>query len=129
MRQVRFSNALSEAVSKHIALAATRRETLAWLASPIKRCGAMCVGRLAAHVATAAMTGSVGRRFCRYFQHVELSGSLTTLVVADLFGLRGSPWVLAKDCTNWEFGKTSMNILMICVTWSAIALGRSSNGL
>ncbi len=34
-----FSNALSAAVSKHIPLSATRRETLAWLALLIMRQG------------------------------------------------------------------------------------------
>lgn len=117
-----FSNALSEAVSKHIALSPTRRETLAWLALLIMRCGTICLWRLAAHVATAAMTDSVRRRFYRFFQHVELDGSLTALVVADLLGLRGRPWVLAMDRTNWEFGKTSVNILMICVIWNGMGV-------
>ena len=48
--QYTFSNALSEAVSKHIPLSATRRETLAWLALLIMRQGTMCLWRLAAHV-------------------------------------------------------------------------------
>jgi hypothetical protein len=29
--------------------------------------------------------------------------------------IRGKPWVLAIDRTNWDFGKTTINILMICV--------------
>ena len=43
-----FSNALSAAVSKHIPLSATRRETLAWLALLIMRQGTICLWRLAA---------------------------------------------------------------------------------
>src|ERR1700730_3873628 len=35
--------------------------------------------------------------------------------VADLLGLSGKPWVLAVDRTNWEFGKTTINILMVSV--------------
>ena len=43
-----FSNALSETISKHIPLSATRRETLAWLALLIMRQGTICLWRLAA---------------------------------------------------------------------------------
>ena len=104
-----FSNALSEAASKHIPLSATRRETLAWLTLLIMRQGTICLWRLAAHVATAATTDSVRRRFYRFFQHVELDGSMTALVIADLLKMCGKPWVLAMDRTNWEFGKTTIN--------------------
>jgi hypothetical protein len=117
-----FSNALSEAVSKHIPLSATRRETLAWLALLIMRQGTICLWRLAAHVATAATTDSVRRRFYRFFQHVELDGAMTARVVADLLGMNGKPWVLAMDRTNWEFGKTTINILMISVIWNGMGV-------
>jgi len=29
-----------------------------------------------------------------------------------LLGLGGKPWVLAIDRTNWDFGKTTINILL-----------------
>ena len=38
-----FSNALSGAIHNHIALSATRRETLGWLASLIMRHGTICL--------------------------------------------------------------------------------------
>jgi hypothetical protein len=113
--QKHFSNALSEAVSKHIDLSATRLETLEWLAFLIMRHGTICLWRLAAHVTTAAQTDSVRRRFYRFFQYVKLDGSMAARVVVDLFGLAGKPWALAIDRTNWDFGKTAINILMICV--------------
>jgi len=59
-------NALSEAISKHISLSATRRETLGWIALLIMRHGTICLWRLAAHVATAT-TDSVRQRFYRIF--------------------------------------------------------------
>jgi hypothetical protein len=115
-----FSNALSGAISKHIPLSATRRETLAWLTLLILRQGTICLWRLAAHVAAA--TDSVRRRFYRFFQHVELDGSMTARMVADLLGMRGKPWVLAMDRTNWEFGKTTINILMVPVIWNGMGV-------
>ena len=75
--QLLFSNALSEAVSKHFPLSATRLETLAWLTLLIMRQGTICLWRLAAQVAIVARTESVRRRFYRFFQHVELDGAMT----------------------------------------------------
>ena len=117
-----FSNALSRAVAKHIDLSVTRRETLAWLTLLIMQQGTICLWRLAASVASAAQTDSVRRRFYRFFQFVRLDGTLSARVVVDLLGLSGKPWVLAIDRTNWDFGKTTINILMISVVWNGMGI-------
>jgi hypothetical protein len=117
-----FSNALSRAVAKHIDLSVTRRETLAWLTLLIMQQGTICLWRLAASVASAAQTDSVRRRFYRFFQFVRLDGRLSGRVVVDLLGLAGKPWVLAIDRTNWDFGRTTINILMISVVWNGIGI-------
>jgi hypothetical protein len=51
-----FSNALSEAVARHINLSITRRETLSWLALLIMQHGTIFLWRLAAYVASAILT-------------------------------------------------------------------------
>ena len=117
-----FSNALSRAVAKHIDLSVTRRQTLAWLALLIMQHGTICLWRLAAYVASAAQTDSVRRRFYRFFQFVRLDSTLAAHVVVELLGLCGKPWVLAIDRTNWDFGKTTINILMISVTWNGTGI-------
>jgi Transposase DDE domain len=117
-----FSNALSRAVSNHIKLSPTRHETLSWLALLILHKGTICLWRLAAHVATNAQTDSVRRRFYRFFQYVRLDGALVARVVVDLLGIRGKPWVLAIDRTNWDFGNTTINILMISVRWNGMGV-------
>ncbi len=117
-----FSNALSKAVENHIKLSDTRRETLAWLALLIMQQGTICLWRLAAYVASPAQTDSVRRRFYRFFQHVKLDGAAAACVVVDLLGLFGKPWVLAVDRTNWEFGKTTINILMVSVIWNDMGI-------
>ena len=43
-------------------------------------------------------------------------------VVVDLLGLGGKSWVLAMDRTNWDFGKTTINILMISVIWNGMGI-------
>ncbi|MGH9807284.1 MAG: IS4 family transposase [Terriglobia bacterium] len=117
-----FSNALSRAVAKHIGLSTTRRETLSWLALLVMQHGTISLWRLAAYVATAAQTASVQRRFYRFFQYVRLDGTHSARVVVELLGLTGKPWVLAIDRTNWDFGKTTINILMISVAWNGMGI-------
>jgi len=117
-----FSSALSTAVAKHIDLSVTRRETLSWLTLLIMQHGTICLWRLAAYVASAAQTDSVRRRFYRFFQFVRLDSTLTAHVVVELLGLGNKPWVLAIDRTNWDFGKTTINILMISVTWNGMGI-------
>lgn len=124
----------SSLILQHIDLTPTRRGMLTLLTFLILRQGTICLWRLAAHVDTAAEISSVRRRFYRFFQHVALDGSLTAPVIVGL--LRGKPWVLATDRTNWEFGKTTINILMISVigngmgiplTWALLPTAGNSN--
>src|SRR5271170_2102679 len=117
-----FSKALSKAVSDHIDLSETRRETLAWLALLVMQHGTICLWRLAAYVTTAATTDSVRRRFYRFFQYVKLDGAVAARIVINLLGIAGKPWVLAIDRTNWDFGKTTINILMISVMWNGMGI-------
>src|ERR1700692_3125617 len=117
-----FSKALSSAISNHIELSETRRDTLGWLAFLVMQQGTICLWRLAAYVTTSATTDSVRRRFYRFFQYVKLDGAMAARVVVDLLGLTGKPWVLAMDRTNWDFGKTTINILMISGIWNGVGI-------
>lgn len=117
-----FSNALSRLLSQHLPLSASRRETLSWLVLLMMRQGTVCLWRLAAHVESHATLASVQRRFYRFFQHVHLDGAITARIVVELLGLEGKAWSLTIDRTNWFFGRTSINILMIAVDWRGIGV-------
>jgi Transposase DDE domain len=117
-----FSNALSKLLSQHTRLSASRRETLSWLVLLMLQHCSVCLWRLAAHVSTSAELASVQRRFYRFFQHVSLDGGVTARIIAGLLGIEGKPWVLAMDRTNWDFGRTTINFLMISVAWNGIGI-------
>jgi hypothetical protein len=117
-----FTNALSKLLSQHTGLTASRRETLSWLVLLMLRQGSVCLWRLAAHVSTPAELASVQRRFYRFFQYVRLDGAVTARIVVALLGLHGKPWVLAMDRTNWDFGRHTINFLMISVEWHGIGI-------
>ena len=107
--------ALSRVIIDHLRLARSRCETLIWLMASILKAGTVNLNRLAPHIESAAQTSSVHRRLERFFNQVRLDESeVATLVVAAL-GLAGKPWHLAMDRTNWQFGKTDLNILVLSV--------------
>src|SRR2546427_11338206 len=108
-----FSNALSEAVAKHIDLSATRRETLSWLALLIMQHGTICLWRLAAFVASAAQTDSVRRRVYRVFQFVRLGGALAGGVGGGPLGAFRQPLGLGVASTHLDFGQTTIKIPMV----------------
>lgn len=117
-----FSNALSELTKDHIRLTRTRQETLIWLVLLVLRQGTVCLWRLAAHAPSRARTASVRRRFYRFFQFVQIDAGAAAQIVVRLLGLKGKPWVLAMDRSNWDFGRTSINILMISVMWNGVGV-------
>jgi len=120
--QSAFSNALSETIANHVSLHPARRETLCLLVLLIVRFGTILLWRLAEHVETAAKTASVRRRFYRFFQKVNLDAGVAARIIVALLGLSGKPWVLAIDRTNWNFGKTTINILMVSVEWNGVGV-------
>lgn len=109
------TKALTEGLRDHIKLSKSRFETLSWLIFLILQQGSVSLWRLAANVSTPASTDSVRRRFYRFFQHVKLDQIVCARWVVSLLGLDDKPWTLVVDRTNWEFGKTPINILMISV--------------
>ena len=101
-----FSSALSEAISHHIPLSATRRETLAWLTLLIMRQGTICLWRLAAHVATTARTDSVRRRFYPAFLtrvSDETVGAVTSAVEGGRASCAGSIAVMWASVSGAGF--------------------------
>jgi hypothetical protein len=117
-----FSNALSKLLSQHTALSASRQETLAWLVLLMLQHCSVCLWRLAAHVSAPVELPSVQRRFYRFFQHVRLDAAITARIIVGLLGLEGKAWVLAMDRTNWNFGRVTINFLVISVEWNRIGI-------
>ena len=117
-----FLNTLSSLTQEHFALSRTRRQTLCWLVFLIMRYGTVCLWRLASHAPSSAQTDSVRRRFYRFFQFIHIDPSTTAKMVVGLLGLDGKPWTLTIDRTNWDFGRVSINILMIAVIWNGVGI-------
>src|SRR6187401_2701681 len=68
-----------------------------------------------------ATSDSAYRRIQRFFREVSLDSDFLGKLILCLFGGE-SGWYLALDRTNWKFGKTDINILMLAIVWQGIAI-------
>ncbi len=132
--QKSLTKCLSLSLEGHISLWRTRRETLVWLVALIIQTGTVSLWRLAGHVDTRAKTLSVHRRFERFFQHVRLDDASIARLIVHIMGLSGKPWHLSLDRTNWKFGRSHINILMlgivhekVCIPLFWVLLGKAGN--
>lgn len=107
--------ALSRLIKDHVCCGRTRRETVAQLVTGIARAGTVNLNRLAAHIESDAQTASVHRRFERFFSEVQLNAVEVAQLTVSVLGLCGKPWHLAMDRTNWKFGRTDLNVLVLSV--------------
>ena len=58
------------------------------------------------------------QRFLRFF---EISYGVIALLVVSLMGVPG-PWILTLDRTNWQLGKTPLNILVLGIVYKGVAI-------
>jgi hypothetical protein len=115
-------NALSALLSQHIGLSGTRLETMSWLVAQMVRLGTVSLWRLAAHMESRARTRSVHRRLERFFQHVRLDGNGVARLIVAAMGLSGKPWRVVLDRTNWKFGQSEHNILLLGVVLNGVCI-------
>jgi hypothetical protein len=116
------TTALSSLIIDHIRLGRSRRETLTWLIGSILKAGTVNLNRLAPHIESAAQTASVHRRLERFFNEVKLNETEVARLVVSALALAGKPWHLAMDRTNWQFGKTDLNILVLSIAWGDVCV-------
>src|ERR1700685_2209579 len=121
--------ALSRLIVDHIRLARSRCETLGWLIVSILTAGTVNLTRLGPHIDSAAQIPSV---------HPRVGGVLSRAgagrLVVSALSLAAKPWHLAIDRTNWQFGKTDLNLLVlsvahgdVCVPLFWHVLGKAGN--
>jgi hypothetical protein len=118
----RHAAALSRLIVDHIRLARSRCETLGWLIASILTAGSVNLTRLAAHIDSAAQITSVHRRLERFFGDVRLNEADVAQLVVAALSLATKPWHLAIDRTNWQFGKTDLNLLVLSLAHGDVCI-------
>jgi hypothetical protein len=114
--------ALSNLIVDHIRLARSRCETLGWLIASILTTGTVTLTRLAAYIDSRAQIASVHRRLERFFRDVRLNEADVARLVVAALSLAAKPWHLAIDRTNWQFGKTDLNLLVLSVAHGDVCI-------
>lgn len=61
------------------------------------------------------------RRVCRFFTEFSFDMSTIVLIILHIFPL-GEKYLLILDRTNWKWGKTPINILMLSIAYKGIAI-------
>jgi hypothetical protein len=77
--------------------------------------------QIAAAFQTHVKEGSAYRRVCRFFTSFTIDLSAIVPLVFRLFPL-GDRCVLILDRTNWKWGKTPINILMLSIAYRGIGI-------
>src|ERR1700709_459217 len=117
-----YAEALSSLIVDHIRLARSRCETLGWLIASILTAGTVSLTRLAAYIDSRAQIASVHRRLEWFFSDVRLNEADVARLVLAALSLAAKPWHLAIDRTNWQFGKTDLNLLVLSVAHGDVCI-------
>lgn len=72
--------------------------------------------------ASAALQESRYRRIQRFIHGHFLSYDKVAWFIMALFGFLDTPYYLAMDRTNWQWGKKNLNILMLAVVYKGVAV-------
>ena len=129
------SHALSSVISTEFALSPSRVETFTRLVCGVLSTRTVNLAQIAAHDPGRAKVSSAMRRNQRFFEKVELSSRDAMQALVRMSGLK-APYQLCLDRTNWQFGKTNINYLVLSITtktmripvlWKLIASQANSN--
>lgn len=77
--------------------------------------------QIAAAFQTSVKEESCYRRICRFFTNFSFDMSLVAAIITRLFPFEGK-WLLILDRTNWKWGKTPINILMLSIAYKGISI-------
>jgi hypothetical protein len=72
--------------------------------------------------ASDALQESRYRRIQRFIHGHSLSFDKVAWLVMALFGFLHTPFYLAMDRTNWQWGKKNLNILMLALVYKGVAI-------
>src|SRR3954470_15904834 len=114
--------ALRLSLRDHLSLRKSRLESFCVLVVGVLLSRTVNLSHLACLFPTQAEIASNDRRLQRFFAQVVLDGSQRARVIVRIAGVGSGPWLLALDRTCWTFGHHDINILMLEIIHSGIAI-------
>jgi hypothetical protein len=80
------------------------------------------LNKIACSMSSTAEQASRYRRIQRFFAEFPIDFDMIAAFIFKLFFLSGGKWYLTMDRTNWQWGKSDINILTLAVVFKGIAI-------
>jgi hypothetical protein len=112
-------NQIRQQLRPHLGWHGARLSFLAMFIMAMFRAKTVNLAELATVWGGHAAEESNYKRMQRFFRSFEVEMDKLAKMVMSIAGIP-QPWVLSIDRTNWSFGKTHFNILMLCVVHEGI---------
>ena len=112
---------LREALRPHLSWHGARLSFLAMFLIALVRVRTVNWAELATGFCGPAQIDSNYKRLQRFFRHYEVDELAIAQTIVGLLDIP-EPWVLSIDRTEWKFGQTVFNILVLGVVYEGVAL-------
>jgi hypothetical protein len=113
---------LKVALSEHLSWHEARLNFLAHFLLALLRVRSVNLAELATGFGGRAKIDSHYKRLQRFFRSFELDYDELARLLARLLPIGHGPWYLTLDRTNWQFGKTDINFLVLTIAYRGTAL-------
>lgn len=112
---------LIDTLARHLPWHRSRIDFLAKFVIALLRVGTVNLTRIARAFSGNAQLDSNYKRIRRFLKDFEIDYNLIADFVVRMFPL-GNSWILCIDRTNWKFGKSDINLLVLAVAYKGIAI-------
>jgi len=113
-------NLLRQALKPHLEWHGARLSFLALFLVALLRVKTVNLAEIATGFRTNAQTSSNYKRLQRFFRDFDLDYAVVARLIVALMNIP-QPWILSTDRTEWSFGQTRFNILMLGVVHNGVA--------
>jgi hypothetical protein len=113
-------NLLRQTLKPHLKWHGARLGFLALFLVALLRVKTVNLAEIATGFRTNARTSSNYKRLQRFFRDFDLDYAVVARLILALMNIP-QPWVLSTDRTEWSFGQTRFNVLMLGVVHNGVA--------
>lgn len=116
-----FATVLAQTLSWQFDLSKQRLATLGALVSGCIASRTVNLSHIAGLVPGEAQIASRYRRLQRFFQHARLDEAAVAQTIVAMLGLQ-PPFTLCLDRTNWQLGRSDVNILVLAIAGNKVRI-------
>lgn len=114
--------ALQAALAEHLPWHGARLNFLAQFLLALFKVRSVNLAELATGFGGKARVASNYKRLQRFFRSFGIDYDVLARLLVHLFPVGEGPWYLTLDRTNWKFGKTEINFLVLGIAYQGMAL-------